>query len=298
MTIKHLVVSGGGPSLLQTLGSLQYLEKYHYVNINEIETIYGTSAGGIIGVLLCLKYDWETLNDYLIQRPWNEVFSVRIDNIFEAYKKKGIFDIKHLQKVFKPLFDAKDISMEITLHDFFKMSNIELHFFSYEINQNTIEDISYLNFPNLPVLTAIHMTCSLPLVFTPVCLNDKCYIDGGFISNYPLKYCIESGKNKDEILGFKNDHSKSEESNSVDSSSTLLTFLMSLLFKIVRMLNVPEQMYSINNEILTDAKFVSISYLTEAFNSVELRKNLLNSGIETAKIFLDNHTSNKNSDNK
>ena len=66
MAIKHLVISGGGPIMIQTLGAIQHLEKNGFLNLSEIQSIYGTSAGGIVGTLICLKYDWETINDITI----------------------------------------------------------------------------------------------------------------------------------------------------------------------------------------------------------------------------------------
>ena len=39
-TIKHLVMSGGGPSMIQTLGAIQYLEEEKIIDIKNIETIY------------------------------------------------------------------------------------------------------------------------------------------------------------------------------------------------------------------------------------------------------------------
>ena len=58
MTIKHLVISGGGPIMIQILGAIQHLEKNEKVDMKNIESIYGTSAGAIVGVLICLKFDW------------------------------------------------------------------------------------------------------------------------------------------------------------------------------------------------------------------------------------------------
>ncbi len=52
MTIKHLVISGGGPTLFRTLGALQHLQETTFWKIDEIESIYGTSAGAIVAVLL------------------------------------------------------------------------------------------------------------------------------------------------------------------------------------------------------------------------------------------------------
>ena len=55
MTIKHLVISGGGPIMIQILGAIQHLEKNEIFDTKNIETIYGTSAGAIVGVLICFN---------------------------------------------------------------------------------------------------------------------------------------------------------------------------------------------------------------------------------------------------
>ena len=285
--IKHLVVSGGGPTMIQTLGSIQHLEENKFIDINNIETIYGTSAGAIIGVLICLKFDWITLHDYIIKRPWHEVFPIKVQNIFDAYTKKGIFDEKTIIKCFKPLFDAKDISLNISLKEFFEYSKIELHMFSFEVNAFQIEDISYLTHPELSLITAIQMSCALPVLMTPICREGKCYIDGGITCNYPLKYCIESpNKNIEEILGFKNqydDHNK----NQIDSNSTLLEFIMNFLFKIIHSISSNNMIQtSITYEVLCNTNFLSINTLKSALSSIEVREGLYMNGIEYAKTFL------------
>jgi len=285
--IKHLVISGGGPTMIQTLGSIQHLEENKIIDINNIETIYGTSAGAIIGILICLKFSWEILYDYIIKRPWQEVFPIKIQNIFDAYTKKGIFDEKTIIKCFKPLFDAKNISMNISLNEFYEYSNIELHMFSFEVNAFKVEDISHLTHPDLSLITAIQMSCALPILMSPVCIENKCYIDGGVTCNYPLKYCIESSDKKiEEILGFKNqydDHSK----NHVDSNSTLLDFIMSFLFKLIHSIGTSNKdPQTINYEVICNANFLSISSLKLALSSVDVRKELYSGGIEFAKLFI------------
>jgi predicted acylesterase/phospholipase RssA len=57
MTIKHLVICGGGPSIFQSLGAIQRLEQQKFIEMPNIQTIYGTSAGAILGVLLCLFFE-------------------------------------------------------------------------------------------------------------------------------------------------------------------------------------------------------------------------------------------------
>jgi predicted acylesterase/phospholipase RssA len=286
--IKHLVISGGGPTMIQTLGTIQHLEENKFIDFNNIETIYGTSAGAIIGVLICLRYDWTTLYDYIIKRPWHEVFPVNIQNIFDSYTKKGIFDDKTIIKCFKPLLDAKDISMNISLKEFYEYSKIELHVFSFEVNSFQIEDISYLTHPNITLITAIQMSCALPVLMSPICDNGKCYIDGGVTCNYPLKNCIESNKNIEEILGFKNKYDNNNK-NHIDSNSTLLDFIMSFLSKLIHSFGSSSKpQLSINFEVISDTDFITISTLKSALYSIEVREKLYKNGIETAINFISN----------
>jgi predicted acylesterase/phospholipase RssA len=252
--------------------------------MNNIESIYGTSAGAIVGILICLKFDWETINDYIIKRPWQDVFQIKVQNILDAYTKKGVYDIKTIEKCFKPLLDAKDIPMDINLEDFHKLTNVELHMFSFEINEYKVQDISHLTHPNLLLMTAIQMTCALPVLVTPVCIDDKCYIDGGMSCNYPLSYCIESGKNTDEILGFKNKYG--ENKTCISTESTILDFLLSFLFKAVFSVSTDSSQPSIQNEVVCDAQCLNLEVLRTALSNVEVRKDLFNNGTQTAIDFL------------
>ncbi len=284
MTIKHLIISGGGPIMVQILSTIQELERKEYLNMNKIESIYGTSAGAIIGILISLKYDWETINDYIIKRPWQDVFPIKVQNILDAYSKRGLFDIKTVEKCFKPLFDAKDIPLDISLQDFFTLTGVELHMFAFEINQYAIEDISYLTYPDLPVLKAIQMTCALPVLVTPVCIGDKCFMDGGVACNYPLNFCIDSGKNHDEILGFKNKYS--DDKTIINEESNLLDYLLNFLFKAVFSAKNNYVQPNIKNEVICDASYLNLDVLRNALSSIEVRKDLFEKGKQSAINYL------------
>lgn len=283
--IKHIVISGGGPSMFQYLSAIQYMDENKIIDLQKIESIYGTSAGSIVGVLLCLKYDWETLNDYMILRPWHDLFRIKVSNIFEAYKNRGLFDKTIIEKVFKPLLDAKDLSINITLKDFYEYSKIEMHFYSFEINQFCVEDISYLTHPELSLIDAVIMSSTLPVLMTPIIIDNKCYIDGGVSVNYPVKYCLESGKNEQEILGLCNQYDV-QQKNQVDNESNLLEFILCFFFKMFRSLSSNNIVPKIKNEIVCNVKYLSLNYLMSAVSSVEVRKELQQKGIESAKEFV------------
>ena len=286
MTIKHLVISGGGPIMIQILGSIQHIEKQKFINMNDIETIYGTSAGAIVGILICLKFDWETINDYIIKRPWQDVFQINAKNIFDSYSKKGIFDETIIKKCFKPLFDAKDINIDINLKEFYDLSKIELHLFSFEINDYKTHDISHLTHPEITLIQAVQMTCGIPLLVSPVCINNKCYIDAGMSCNYPLNYCVGTGKKEEEILGFKNKYKTDDEIINEDSS--LLDFLLNFLFKAVFSLSRLTKTPEIKNELLCDTTKLSFEIFKSTLGNIEVRRDLFNVGVENAKSFLSN----------
>ena len=171
------------------------------------------------------------------------------------------------------------------MEDFYNYSKIEQHFFAFDINSFVLEDICYKTHPTLELLTAIQMTCALPIIVTPVCINNKCYIDGGVVCNYPLKYCLESKINVHEILGFKNQYDKSNE-NMIDSSSNMLEFTMGFLFKVIQSLGTDHLQPKIKYEVKCKTELLSIEFMKSALTSIESRKKLFQSGIESAEDFL------------
>jgi len=287
MTIHHFVIAGGGQTMLQALGAIQHLEKNNFFQRENIKSIFGTSAGGLVATLFAFHFDWETLNDFIIKRPWHDVFPINVQNILDAYTNKGIFNENVFIKFMKPLLDAKDLPMEITLKEFYDFSKIEIHFFTFEINNFIVEDISYLTHPNFRLLQVLQMTCGIPVLISPVCIENKCYIDGGMASNYPLNYCINKFTNIDEILGIKYKYD-CVSYNQIDNQSTLLDFIMNFLFKILDNFNSTNNQAKIPNELICNASIMSISILKSAIYSSEIRKELVECGIETAKDYIAN----------
>jgi predicted acylesterase/phospholipase RssA len=167
-----------------------------------------------------------------------------------------------------------------------------MHFFGFDINEYKAEDISYLTHPKLSLITAIQITCALPIIFTPVCMDGKCYIDGGTTCNYPLNYCIDSGKTCDEILGFKNKYSESK--NNINIDSNLIQFLSCFLYKAIFSLSTHSSQKEIKNEVTCDVSHLDYDFMKEAINSIEVRKSLFENGVECGKIFFSKLTNENN----
>jgi hypothetical protein len=295
MTIKHLIISGGGPMGLRYLGALQHLEKNNIWKLEDIQTIYATSIGTILAIMICLKFDWDTLNEYLVERPWNDSFKVSFRQIWSAYTNKGLFDKKLCEIVLKPLFNAKDIKINITLKEFYELTKIDIHFFSFDINKFETYEISYKTHPDLELVQASTISSSLPGLFIPTLMDGKCLIDGGVKCNYPVDYCIRDNKlDKDnfdeEMLGIKLEYEEGTNNyNDADENSTLLEYTITLTTNAAQHILDLTQNSSIKNTIkcFVSKSPISLDFIKKAIGEKEFRKELINQGIEDAKKYLE-----------
>ena len=111
------------------------------------------------------------------------------------------------------------------------------------------------------------------------------YIDGGIRGNYPLKYCIDSGKCADEILGFKNRYNTEIDKKRLGVESSLLDFVLFLLFKIIFSLNTDKAQPMIKYECICNTDTMNVEGMKMALSRVETRKQIFANGVDDAKSF-------------
>jgi NTE family protein len=236
-TIKHIVISGGGIIGFAQYGVLRESNLRGLWSFENIESIYGTSIGSILGVFLSLKFEWSVLDDYIIKRPWQNVINFTMYSIIQSFESRGILNIKIIEDILAPVLRAKNIDTNVTMREFYELTDIELHIFVTELNNFNIIDIYYIEYPDWKLVDAVYASCSIPIIFAPLLKDSKCYIDGGFILNYPLYPCIQSGKDPNEILGICQNMEKIQ-TITIDNTSTLFDFIFSIFNKItVNILN-------------------------------------------------------------
>jgi NTE family protein len=283
--IKHIVCSGGGLAGFAFYGAIKESHRQGHWQLENIQTIYGTSVGTIVAVMLALKYDWETLDDYLIKRPWQNVFTFNLYSILDTINNRGMFGIEIIQDIFLPLFNGKDIRMDITLLDFYKLTKIEIHMCATDINSFQLIDISHKTHPDWTVIEAIYSSCAVPVLFTPLFKNNESYCDGGVLANYPLEQSIKNGANPIEILGIRYKGRNKDECNTrVTPETTLFGYTLTI---INRLIGSSENEQNANNHIANEYDIwcpsLSIYDLIEATNNSELRLQLIQQGIDVAR---------------
>ena len=87
--IKHLILSGGGPLIFQTIGIMQYLESQNIYLRENIKSIYGTSSGAIVGLFICLGYTYEELYKLMLNIDINIINDIDYEDITNFVHKYG-----------------------------------------------------------------------------------------------------------------------------------------------------------------------------------------------------------------
>ena len=276
-TIRHLVVSGGGIAGFSYYGALYESYNKGIWDIENIQSMYGTSIGSIICVMLALKYDWQTLDDYIVKRPWQQLFKTDMYSILHSISKRGIFDRKVIEGMFIPLFAGKDISINVTMKEFFDITKIELHLFSTELNVFKSVDISYKTHPDWKVVDAVYSSSALPILFSPYFLDSLLYCDGGLLTNYPVAQCIENGANPNEIFGVCGKYIENDTPQ-ITEESTLLDYMLTILNKSLGYIVWHHEKFIIGVEYIIPFARISISSIYNATTSMEERMKLIDIG--------------------
>lgn len=251
MVIKHIVISGGGPTGFITYGAAKHLAKEAFWKLDDIESIYGCSIGAYMGVILSLGYDWDWLDDYFIKRPWDKVIGITPISIFDSLITRGIIGEKFIKDSLEPLLTAKELSINITLKELYEFNGIDIHIYSTNINTENIEkvDISYKTHPDLSLIKSICMSTAFPVMFQPI-IDDKngCYIDGGILNIFPLNDCLKQKDcDENEILAFKNVWI--DEETNVTNESTMMEYISIMLRKIQKYICTEDKQPIIKNTV-------------------------------------------------
>ena len=312
--IKNLVISGGGIKIISAFGVIKYLEENNL--LKSINNFYGTSAGSILCLILILGFNAEEIIKFIEDFDLNKIFIINSDNLFTTF---NVCENTKLEKVIKlflnfklgrkcnaypnldegrkcnayPNLDEKKISLSsdtesfeinnnfenITMKELYNKTNKYFSITSVCLDTHEAVYISHETFPDIPVWKAILMSCSIPLIFKPIEWENKLYIDGGLVDNFPLfnikldeiKYTLGIQIN----LNYKrkNDSILIEESNIYNYVINLIQIIMESKTEIK-----PYNIISIkiDNLILDNSLSIDINK--------DIKIKLINIGYEETKI--------------
>jgi len=156
-----IVLSGGAARGFAHLGVLKALNESGIFP----DVISGVSAGSIAGVFYADGYPPEEILQIFSQRKFIKYLELSVP-------KRGLLKMSGLLKIMKIYLKAKTfqelkIPLIVTIADLFTGKPLY------------VSDGELMNI--------VIASCSIPVIFNPVEMNDHLYVDGGILDNLPIK---------------------------------------------------------------------------------------------------------------
>jgi len=281
--IKYLIIASGGQDFFKEFAAIYTLIKNEFIKLENIEKIYGTSAGALISVLLSLNLDIEIIYTYILERPWEKLFNIDTERLFRAYGNNGIFDFDILNKCFSPILKLTTLPEDFTFNDIYEYSGKKIYCFATNYKTINLQEFSYDKTPNFSVKKSIYMSSSIPIVFKPLKYEGTYYIDGAFSARFPMHEFLKdnSGCNLDEILGIDIHQSFSEKND-----DNIFIFNIGLLNNFIKRNSNKEYYGKIKHILQISSNNFLLNELYDILRNKSKRLEYFNSGKKDAEIFI------------
>ncbi len=155
-----LALSGGGAKGFAHLGAFKLLEESGL----KPDIISGTSAGSLMGVLFADGYSADEIKNMFIGRVFSEFVQLQIP-------KSGLFNYDRFQEFLKRHLRSKRIE-DLPIPTVVVATDLERGC-SHEFRSGSIVE-------------AVTASCCMPIIFSPVVINGRHYVDGGLFRNFPV----------------------------------------------------------------------------------------------------------------
>jgi predicted acylesterase/phospholipase RssA len=289
--IKHLVIPGGSIYGFAYYGALRYLCQQNTFQIENITTMHCTSVGSIVATILSLKYEWTELDNYIINRPWQNVFKFSLYSMVSCFKDNGIFGIGVIKEIFLPLFNAKDIPIDISMKDFYNINGIELHFFTIDIETFKVVDLSYKTHPQWSLIDAIYSSSCVPILFKPLHKDNKLFVDAGILANCPIKQLFDDSSIaplRNEVLCINIKDFRIQNNAISYTNFSLFKYIILLVSKLIANIQINSTITDYDvHDIHIEQDIIPIFDVHTVVNSPLQRTKLISYGEDCAKKYCD-----------
>ena len=180
-------MSGGGIKGFAFIGALDYLNKKKIINIDNIKNWVGTSIGSILAYAVVCGFSITEMENFIIEFDFTKTNpDISIDNIFISH---GISDGKRAEFILRSFIQHKFNIDDITFLELYKLTQKNLLIIGTNFTHAREELFSHNTTPDMSVVTAVRISMSIPVFFTPVLYNNCYYVDGSITNNFPIKHC-------------------------------------------------------------------------------------------------------------
>jgi predicted acylesterase/phospholipase RssA len=185
--IKHLIVSGGSTRTISAIGALKFLNEEGL--IDDVTHAIGCSAGAILCFMHVLGYDPTEMQEALSRLLLHENrHHLEMDAVFNVLTQFGFDTGKNIVAFLEDMLFEKMQVRDMSFMDLTKKTGKVLVVCVANLTRQETEYFDTHTQPHTSVVQAVRMSVSLPILFTPVWMDDCLYVDGGLYEALPLGY--------------------------------------------------------------------------------------------------------------
>lgn len=190
MTFTSIVIAGGALKAASVIGCIKFLEERNAMK--DLRNYVGTSAGALLCFMLVIGYSSKEIREVVLDCLYTQdIMSVNVEDLFNILTTYGMNSGTMLVDMVRRILFKKVKRNDITFIEIAKTYGKNLVVCVTNLTKETCEYMSVDTCPNMSVVDAIRISCSIPFFFTPVVLNDMYYVDGGLYNNFPIDYFNE-----------------------------------------------------------------------------------------------------------
>ena len=201
--IKNLFLAGAAIRTISILGAISHMEDNNKLVLSKVDNFIGSSGGSIICYLLSMGYDIK-MSFTIITKLMMVYNKTNTDPncIFNLFGSFGLDNGEFLTKwVLDTTFDKLKLNNP-TFIEFAKATGKNLSVCATNISKMKLTMFNVNNTPNIKVSDAIRASISIPLLFTPVIINEDYYVDSGVLNNFPIDFVDFTSLSRFDTIGL------------------------------------------------------------------------------------------------
>jgi len=215
--LKHICFAGGGFKGWTYIGTLRSLKEL--IDFKNIEQVVGVSVGSLFGLFYVLQFDYREILDFIINLNYSELLDINLDYLIS---NESIIQGKKYTELLKELITRK-VDPDLTFKQLYIHNGINYTVGAFNITESKMEYFNYQNNPDVKIIESIIASCSIPLLFPPVKINDCFYYDGALCNNCPVDILPELSTIAFDLdMSFKDGNSSSKVFEVINSLSTII----------------------------------------------------------------------------
>ena len=183
--IQNLVLSGGGLRGYSYLALMKIMEEKP--QLFNIKKIAGTSVGSIFAAFIAMGVKYKDIYGRLLVKDTSDFQHVKLENILKFLEKFGIDDGESIIQFVAHFINIRFRNIHVTLKEIYQLCGVDLYLTGTCLNTRKPIYFSHDKYPDMPLILAIRISISIPFYFIPIFYENRLYVDGGVMDNFPIQ---------------------------------------------------------------------------------------------------------------